>query len=203
MKKNKIKNLVIHKLGGYTECDVDFVESGFKAKIHEINTKHEEFVKIQEVGYELAHRKDGSGVASLIREILFDTIQETLGDRERPAPGVKRADIIETDEAVWDWSDRVADDIRRFCEGIAERNSTCVRWGVPNCRCGIKTMMGMSAGRIDSPLGRFARIWRKEHPDTRMKDVLDDDRQKRWSKFDKTVKAAINFAVQSGMTFWK
>lgn len=203
MNKNKIKNWMIRKLGGYTKCDMESAETGFKAEIRRITEKHEEFVKMQDTGYELAHRKDGSGIASLIREVMFDVVQDTLGDRENPALGVKRADIIETDEAIWDWSERVADDVKRFCEGIAERNSTAARWGVPNCKCGVKTMMGMSAGRIDSPLGCFARIWRKEHPDTRMKDVLDTDRQKRWSKLDKTVKAAVNVAVQNGMTFWK
>lgn len=201
--KNKIRNWAIRKLGGYTECDVESVAANYKAKINDLNKKHEEYVEWHDTGYELAHRADGSGVASLIREILFDVVQENLGDRDRPAPGVSRADVMETDSAICEWSDRIADDIKRFCDGIKERNFSTARWGVPNCKCGVKAMMGMSAGRIDSPLGRFARIWRKEHPDTRMKDVLDEDRQKRWAKLDKTLKSAVNVAVQFGMTFWK
>lgn len=194
--KDKIRNWTIRKLGGCTKADVE-------AKIHELNEKHEDYVKWHDTGYELDHRMDGSGVASLIRGILFDVVQENLGDRDKPAPGVSRADVMETDSAICEWSERVADDIKRFCDGIKERNFTTARWGVPNCKCGVKAMMGMSAGRIDSPLGRFARIWRKEHPDTRQKDVLDEGQKTRWAKLDKTLKCAVNVAVNNGFAFWK
>lgn len=201
--KIKIKNWIIRKLGGYTQGDVDVINSLADASIKEANSKHESYVDWHDRGYELAHRKDGSGVASLIREILFDVMQENLGDAFNPAPGVSRADVMETDTAVTEWTERVADDIKRFCDGIKERNFTSARWGVPHCKCGVKAMMGMSAGRIDSPLGRFARIWRKEHPDTRQKDVLDDEQKMRWAKLDKTLKCAVNVAVNDGFEFWK
>lgn len=157
-------------------------------------------------GYALDHRRNGEGVADLIRSVVFDAVQEEIGDSSRPRGGASRADVLEFDEAVNQFADRVAQDIGILIQGMPLRNSTEAKWGKPNVRNGVSRLFAMSRkdGRCTSVmLDAFARIWAKAHKDERFRDVLTPAQQAEWRKLSPQAKRAVNYAVSQGWTFHK
>ena len=157
-------------------------------------------------GYALDHRRDGEGVADLIRSVVFDAVQEELGDSSKPRGGASRADVLEFDEVVNSFADRVAQDINILAQGLPLRNSTEAKWGKPNVRNGVSRLFAMSRkdGRCTSVmLDAFARIWAKAHKDERFRDVLTPAQQAEWRKLSPQAKRAINYAVSQGFPFHK
>lgn len=162
---------------------------------------HEEYVKHVSKGYELDHRKDGSGVANLIQAILFDTVQDTIGDSRSPMGGANYSDVVETDQIIWDYANSVANEIGAFTYGIKLRNTTEAKWGLPRVRVGVSRMIAIGGG-ANSLLGKFARIWAKMHRDQRQKDLLTNEQIKQWRSLPAAVKTACNKAAESNYSIW-
>lgn len=179
------------------ECNkLEAEHDKLRAEHEKLKVGHEEYVKHVSKGHELDHQKDGSGVANLIRSILFDVVQDEIGDRQSPRGGADYSDVVETDTLIWNYSQSVADEISSFIYGIKFRNMTGPKWGVPRVRVGISRMIAIGGG-INSLLGQFARIWAKLHRDQRQKDVLTHEQIKQWRAMPSEVKAACNIAADT------
>lgn len=173
-----------------------------KATHEEFKAKHEKYVKHVSEGFDLDHKKDGSGVANLIRSILFDTVQDTIGDFLSPMGGADYSDVIETNRLINDYAQSVADEISAFTYGIKMRDATEAKWGLPRVRVGISRMIAIGGG-INSLIGKFARIWTKMHRDQRQKDVLTKEQIQQWRTLPAIIKVACNKAAKlSGSSIW-
>ena len=168
-------------------------------KFDALRKSHDEYVTHVERGHALDHQKNGDGVANLIREVLFDVVQEELGDSLKPRGGASRADVMELDSAIDEFAESVAGEIRMFVFGIKERNAFRVKWG-RRVKCGVNVMMALAHGK--GLLASFARIWAKEHKDERQKDVLTPEQIRKWKDLDRRVQWAVNDAVDHGFDFW-
>ena len=171
-----------------------------REELDALKASYDEYAAHVGRGYELAHRKDGEGVANLIREVLFDIVQEEIGDSLKPGGGASRADVMETDAAVNKFAESVASEIRTFVLGIRERNAVRVKWG-RHVKCGVNVMMALARGK--GLLASFARIWAKEHKDERQKNVLTPGQIREWKDLGRKVQLAVNAAVDHGLDFWR
>lgn len=203
-----LKNWIIRKLGGVEQTEVDVTISAlvaerdeFKDKYNKLKTKHEEYVKRVSEDYELNRKEDGSGVARLIQNVLFHTVQDTIGDRLSPMGGANYSDIAETDILIRDYAKSVASEISAFTYGIKLRNTTEPKWGCPNVRTGVSRMIAIGGG-ANSLIGRFARIWAKMHKDHRQKDLLTVEQIKLWRSLPTTMKTACNIAAKYYHSIW-
>jgi len=168
--------------------------------------EHSSYCEHVQRGYALDHRRNGEGVANLIREVVFDAVQDELGDSSRPRGGASRADVLEFDEVVNTFADRVAQDIDVLIQGLPLRNNTEAKWGKPNVRNGVSRLFATSRkdGRCASTLlDAFARIWAKAHKDERFRDVLTPAQQAEWRKLSPHARRAVNYAVSQGYPFYK
>ena len=187
-----MRKLLIKWLGGVDAADYSKVVND-----HNIYCEH-----VAE-GRRLDHLRDGTGVTNLIEEILFNVIEEELGNAERPHGGTSRADVIETDEAVSEFATLVAQDICAFADNVAKRNARDAKWGTAGVRTGVSRLFAAAASNRRSVLLRaFARIWAKEHKDARIDDVLSDEQQREWKSLPPRARRAINHAVANGYTYW-
>lgn len=200
--KKSIRKYLLKIANGKEREEFDVLKANYDALLDSNNAlkaSHDKYVAHVEKGHDLDHRKDGEGVANLIREILFDTVQGEIGDSLKPRGSASRADVMETDVAVGKFAESVAGEIRTFVLGIKERNAVRVKWG-KHVKCGVNVMMAMARGK--GLLASFARIWAKEHKDERQKDVLTPGQIREWKSLDRKVQPAVNVAVTHGMNFW-
>jgi len=193
--KNLIRKLMLKWFRGVAE-------ERYKLAVRE----HLSYCEYVQRGYALDHRRSGEGVANLIRSIVFDVVQDEIGDASKPRGGASRADILEFDDFVNKFADRVAQDINVLVQGMPLRNSTDTKWGKPNVRNGVSRLFAASRkdGRCTSVLlDAFARIWAKAHKDERFRDVLTPEQQSEWRKLSPRMRRIVNYAVANGYPFHK
>ena len=179
-----IRRMLLKAAGGVPKEELEKVRTAWDAE-RKLNANPTEF-----------------DVKQLILKIGDRAIRAELGLIGNPNPRVSDADIIETRRALEVFACQIENNIHNFVHGMCEKDATCTRWGVPNVKTGVSYMMSICRGT--GLLADFARIWAKEHKDTRQKDVLAPAQIAQWRKYDKNVRKAINLAVGfSNMVFWK